>query len=132
MEIKKPEKIKGKALVCGVWDGGDPSWVGFKADYPDKDAFEKAFLDELQSELDSDETLDWYSVCSGIYTVVESIGQLKDMQENYLWGYMEIEEGGTYWTECPGDYVCETYEHPVWIVTFRTKAKEDENNENRD
>lgn len=132
MEIMRPEKTKEKAFICGVSDEGYPSWVGFKADYLDKAAFEKEFLDELQSELDSDETLDEYSICSGIYTVVDSIGQLKDMQGNYLWDESEIEEGGTYWTECPADYICEVYEYPVWIVNFRTKAKEDENNENRD
>lgn len=132
MEIKRPEKIKEKAFVCGVSDEGDPSWVGFKADYPDKAAFEKEFLDELQSELDSDETLDEYSIYSGIYTEVECIDQLKDMRGNYFWDESEIEEGRTYWTECPADYICEAYEYPVWIVNFRTKAKEDENDENRD
>lgn len=126
MEIKKPEKIKEKEFVCGVSDEGYPSWVGFKTDYTDKAAFEKAFLAELQSELDSDETLDEYSIYSGIYTEVECIKQLKEMQGNYFWDESEIEEGGTYWTECPDDYTCEAYEYPVWIVTFRTKAKEDE------
>lgn len=126
MEIKIPGKIKEKQFVCGRSDSGDPSWVGFKSDYPDKDAFEKDFLAELQSELDSDETLDWYTICSGIYAEVESLEQLKDMQENYLWCYMEIEEGGTYWAECPDDYVCEAYEYPVWIAEFRVKEKEDE------
>lgn len=128
MEIKRPGKIKEKKLIFGYETGstGRQSCIGFKADYPDKASFEKQFLSEVESKIESDEVIDDYAICSGIYAEVESLEQLEDMQENYLWSYVKIEEGGTYWTECPDDYICEAYEYPVWIVTFRTKAKEDE------
>lgn len=127
MEIKRPDNIRKGAIIFGYsFDAYQQSCMALKADYPDKDSFEKEFLFEVSLEIESNTVLDEYVISTGMYTFIESKEQLEDMQENYLWSFLDLEVGASYWAECPYDYRCEAYEHPAWIAEFRVKEKEDE------